>query len=68
MTEWISVDDALPGRERVLILVDDGKVVEFGNFCFPHAETPYCVNTYTQIKESPSHWMPLPKPPRSEDD
>ena len=74
--EWIKVEDALPGfNEKVLIywkLAKDKKEVGFWDMI-----EIACVDSITNRKESksvdwsdsdynsksPTHWMPLPKPP-----
>ena len=57
--EWISVDDRLPEpTERAICINGDGDMM---------------IGTYTEwgwmfpcYFESPTHWMPLPQPPKGE--
>ncbi len=53
-TKWIRVKDALPDMlQRVLVYTEDGKY----RIDFMYNETEFA-NTY------PTHWMPLPEPPK----
>lgn len=66
--EWISVDDRLPFTDEVVLCCDIfshfislGKIVEQDEDEF-RFELMYCENF--EIDSSPTHWMPLPEPPK----
>lgn len=56
---WISVEDELPKEENAY-LVSDGDGVLYGYFI----EGRWAP---TELNETCTHWMPLPKAPRKED-
>lgn len=60
-SEWISVEDRLPDiGERVLVYTDLGRTV----ICFLHAKYKWNVFSHNNGVESPTHWKPLPQPPK----
>lgn len=66
MSEWISVEERLPGfNERVLISSCDGNVV-IAERDFLQEEVDWHWRLpmgSIQFRESFTHWMPLPDPP-----
>ena len=66
-SEWISVEDRLPGTQKILIT--DGDVVMRG-YRRPDGTWKYGVGaheTWDRLSLRPvTHWMPLPKPPQEE--
>jgi len=64
MNEWISVEDELPGLEVDVLLLWDDFHIENGKF-YDDGDGPYYVlfDGDTLISE-PTHWMPLPSPPK----
>ncbi len=64
MGEWISVDDRLPGDqyERVLVWLAEPNVS-------PVQWTPKTVRKNINSEApswTPTHWMPLPEPPKKD--
>jgi len=63
MSKWISVRDRLP-EDFVDVLTVDKK----GNmhiFCNHHDFTyPFCIPANDTRYYQPTHWQPLPKPPK----
>lgn len=67
---WISVEDETPkesGRYRVHL--EDGSVEDADYFkgTHPYEEAWYVVKDGDIEDVTPTHWMPLPKPPKGED-
>lgn len=56
---WISVSDKLPeeGQEVVIHIGDDNELVRFWNYRWVGQEEWF-------ILDLPTHWMPLPEPPK----
>lgn len=61
MTEWISVKDAFPNEEFILIYCpnDKGLKIRIGK-CVPD------LHVFNDLEIT--HWMPLPKLPREKED
>jgi len=60
MSEWISVEDRLPEKPR-LVLVWEGEV-EFGNY--QHNRWNVWTRDDFSVSNLVTHWMPLPEPPK----
>lgn len=62
MSEWISVDERLP-EEGILVIVCDKNAKDaasFISFYFHERKVwSFCGMTF-----HPTHWMPLPEPPK----
>lgn len=64
-SEWISVEERLPEEEKT-VLYYDGTNVGACNFYHGHF---HIIDFYEFDRiEGVTHWMPLPKPPRKEDE
>lgn len=67
MAEWISVKDRLPENDDdVLLCFNTGVMVvgfrsNYDELC-AHIDEEY----YANCKTCPTHWMPLPEPPKEE--
>ena len=59
-SRWISVEERLPER-GVEVLGTNGKAVEMCTY-WPGQPTPW--ESWTAFHFKPTHWMPLPKPPK----
>lgn len=71
MSEWISVKDRLPGKGNdVLMYFDTGNMaVGFwhdGDECFTFWSAYADYGWYTDCDFEPTHWMPLPEPPKED--
>jgi len=74
MSEWISVNDSLPRQSQVVLTqhIDDlYPVCAFlsNNFWLREIEGPEDLyqsesGRYGFLLREPTHWMPLPKPPK----
>lgn len=73
MSEWISVEEKLPylvdDKESEIVLVYDSKLGIYPATCMKSVNSyvwfeknSYNNNMYKLL--SPSHWMPLPEPPK----
>ena len=61
--EWISVKDRLPeGYMRVLTYSHADGVMIGSMDCDGEFHYPYCL-----LPDEPTHWMPLPEPPKEEE-
>ena len=71
--EWISVKDRLPEMEaNVLMYFAPDKNMAAGFMCdVDEDRTMWCAYTdggfYTDCDFEPTHWMPLPEPPKEND-
>ena len=68
MSEWISVKDAYPeDYESVLVNFDGGDcavmLLDYDDGMKWKEDTPY---GWQPSREYPSHWMPLPSPPKDD--
>lgn len=63
--DWISVTERLPGNESVLIYSKAGGVAE-GKYN-PDTEEWTQYRWSAKMKKDVTHWMPLPKPPKEEE-
>lgn len=65
MSDWISVDERLPGDDRVLLYwqrtghIEDGELVRLDD-----GRVHHILFDGETVNENPSHWMPLPEPPK----
>ncbi len=59
---WISVEERLPDR-GVEVLGTNGKAVEMCTY-WPGQPTPW--ESWTAFHFKPTHWMPLPEPPKED--
>ena len=70
MSEWISIHDKdAPPMESVLLLVGDAVIMGWNESVFPEENASYCTwrHFYSSVEmDKVSHWMPLPKPPGSD--
>ena len=68
MSEWISVEDRLPGETRaeVLFFVSELNQAEIGKFNESTGKwiVPYRESYYQNGFNYVTHWMPLPEPPK----
>ncbi len=72
--EWISVKDNPPDPNvDVLLWFDEGKNMTVGSLLFDDTgeqDWNWSANTgdgwYTDCEGQPTHWMPLPEPPKEE--
>ena len=63
--KWISVEDRFPeSGEWVLVYMPKKKSVHY--LCYRGIEC-WVTPLYLEPSETPTHWMPLPEPPESED-
>lgn len=60
MPHWISVEERLPER-GVEVLGTNGTEVEMCTY-WPGQQTPW--ESWTQFRFKPTHWMPMPEPPK----
>lgn len=58
MSEWISVDDYLPGEDVEVLVFDD----EGNYFLCSHHNTFFSDEFFEPIIAT--HWQPLPEPPK----
>ncbi|WP_419716272.1 DUF551 domain-containing protein [Acinetobacter modestus] len=58
--EWISVEDRLPDRNRVIVLTKNGSV-GIGRYT---PENKFSDWSLWCCCGNPTHWMPLPAPPK----
>jgi hypothetical protein len=75
MNEWILVDDRLPESEDNVLAVLDGETCVMSYFSFTESGETHMVwgyvydglNGYAFFDDNyfPTHWMPLPKPPKT---
>lgn len=68
MGEWISVKDGLPqDRKRVLVWFSGNSALDsepgFGVSTFFERDKYF---TGSKFQGKPTHWMPLPEPPKEE--
>ena len=64
---WISVKDRLPGRAGTYIIVDCYGNVMSRHFCKSHGKfSGYWHANGSAKYGNPTHWMPMPKPPKEE--
>lgn len=70
MSEWISVDDSLPEPNVNVLTIDEDNYQETA-ILYPAS----MILTYTwrrtgleHMKGEVTHWMPLPEPPKDQDD
>ena len=81
MSKWISVDDELPTTDRsVLVVENQGYMstaayygIKIGWIAESFGENSYYndgdyMNSSSKIDCNPTHWMPLPEPPKGEQD
>lgn len=54
---WISVEDSLPEDDECCLIYDDCGI-DFGSY---NSKTQYWLSEYSG---QPTHWMPLPEPPK----
>ena len=64
MSEWISVEDRLPGDSQTVLAVNSAGVIMLA---FIHLPSKTWFRTYAG-QQHVTHWMPLPKPPEGESD
>lgn len=69
--DWISVEDRLPERNQDVIMYFDGGNMAVGWWHDNDEDiTFWCAYTddgfYTDCECIPTHWMPLPQPPKEE--
>ena len=64
---WISVEDRLPEEkdrgESDVVLVTDGEQIWHGYYWFYFSDGRPCNDWFSQVK-MPTHWMPMPKMPK----
>ena len=68
MSEWISVDDALPdeqSRPEVLFYIQELERIELGQYNEFTGKwiMPSCDSYFMNGANWVTHWMPLPEPP-----
>ena len=68
-TKWIPVEDRLPKKGKcVQMFFREHHTQAFGFWHDEHGEVRWCTYTdngwYTDCDDKPTHWMPLPKPPK----
>ena len=68
MSDWISVEDELPGHsDPVLSWAQDVWAGEYRveiNRCDTYASSPR--SEFTGLPNKATHWMPLPEPPEQD--
>jgi hypothetical protein len=64
MPRWISVEERLPEHD-VFVLVGYNRYDHVFEGCYLEDEKYWCDREYSYIAP-PSHWMPLPEPPKEE--
>jgi len=63
MSEWISVGDRLPNDgELVLIVTVSGDLTDYN---FAKWSGDYWTRKAWPLGYAPTHWMPLPEPPKN---
>lgn len=58
---WISVEDRLPEIDLEVLIVEKDLIIEVGSY----QEYYWVENTEYKMRENVTHWMPIPKPPKS---
>lgn len=61
MSEWISVTDRMPDDGTIVIVYEPGHDTYYAWFC---AEDGGLFRDDQGFSWHPSHWMPLPEPPK----
>ena len=65
MGEWISVEDRLPEKAGIYIIVDQYGNVMSRHFCKSHGKfSGYWHFNGSAKYGNPRYWMPLPEPPK----
>ncbi len=70
--DWISVEDRFPEHNQVCLCVDNFDtiyVLKWWGKIFPNWTYPNCTDTtgiYHPLCGIITHWMPLPEPPKEE--
>ena len=69
MNQWISVNDRLPKHRGDVLIFYDKHGGEYGIGWFScENHDPYWVMGGAMLPYNVTHWMPLPEPPKGEDD
>lgn len=63
--DWIKVEDQMPEEGQDVILACDG-IVLVGYYLLSFAGEVQYWALHKYEKLNPSHWMPLPEPPKQE--
>ena len=69
MSEWISVEDRKPRDFRPVLIFLDGCIMTASYYCGAFVQDSaqamlYDADPLGPIAEQPTHWMPLPEPPK----
>ena len=71
MSEWIKVEDRLPGcnGEYLCLESDDRPTPYYSDDCPWHEIVDFSAGDFDcQMYETVTHWMPLPAPPQDKND
>lgn len=65
MTEWISIKDRLPEREKSVLIIDNCLNIYLGFLSkYYNSFDCYCNCSEGSSIDTPTHWMLLPEPPK----
>lgn len=64
---WIPVTDRLPDREEDVLMMFETGIITGGFICDSDTWCAYADGEYyTDCTSNPTHWMPLPEPPKED--
>lgn len=63
---WIKVSEKLPELKQPVLAFIDGHFYIAEIFHFDLLNRPFW--TFTSLGKSPTHWMPLPEPPKESEE